>query len=114
MNDLAPWIFLAVMAAFFFATRVMGKASSGDARKLVADGALLLDVRSPAEFASGHLDGARNIPVDQLAVRATELGDKARPVVVYCRSGARSAMAASTLKRMGWQKVADLGAMSRW
>ncbi len=87
---------------------------SEQAHALVADGAALIDVRSPEEFASGHIDGARNIPVGQIGQRAAEVGDKDGPVVVYCRSGMRSAQAKSTLESAGFTKVHNLGGMSRW
>jgi rhodanese-related sulfurtransferase len=92
----------------------MGKISPEKARSLVAEGARLVDVRSPGEFAGGHLDGALNIPVGDLSNRMAELGDKARPVVLYCASGMRSASAAGTLRRAGFADVHDLGAMARW
>lgn len=86
------------------------------ARALVKAGdALLVDVRSPEEFDAGHLDGAINIPVDALEGRLDEL--KARQpkgVVVYCRSGARSARAQKILAGAGFRNVENLGAMSRW
>lgn len=114
MNDLLPWILLGVFAVFFVYTRFVGKASPGDARALVAQGAVLLDVRTPGEFASGHLPGAVNIPVDELPRRVAEVGPKERAVVVYCRSGARSGRAASVLRAEGYARVEDIGAMSRW
>lgn len=82
-------------------------------RELVANGALLLDVRTPDEFREHHLDGAVNIPVQELAGRVRELGIKARPIVVYCRSGARSAAAASLLKAAGYE-VLDVGGIGNW
>ncbi len=88
--------------------------SSAKAHELVANGARLVDVRSPGEFASAHLDGARNIPVGDVARRAAELGDKSRPVIVYCASGARSAVAKRTLKSAGFSEVYTLGAMHNW
>ncbi|MCC6995380.1 MAG: rhodanese-like domain-containing protein, partial [Deltaproteobacteria bacterium] len=78
-----------------------GDVSGADARALVAQGALLLDVRTAGEFAGGHIEGALNIPVQELGQRLGELGDKARPIVVYCRSGKRSSRAASMLKGAG-------------
>lgn len=83
------------------------------AQTLVKQGALLLDVRTPQEFASGHVTGAQNIPVQELASRIGELPQKSRAIVVYCRSGARSASAATLLRRSGYD-VHDLGAMSNW
>ena len=91
-----------------------GDVSGSEARSLVAKGALLLDVRTPGEFAGGHIEGAVNIPVQELEQRLVELGDKARPIVVYCRSGVRSSRAASMLKGAGHSATHDLGAMSRW
>ncbi len=100
--------------AFNMYRSTMGKASPQQVRKLVAEGALLVDVRTPAEFAAGHLEGAKNIPVQELAQRASELGSKDSAIVVYCRSGARSGSAASYLKGQGFTQISDLGAMSRW
>ena len=70
---------------------------------------LLLDVRSPEEFSTGHLTSAVNVPVGELGVRLAELGAKERPVVVYCRSGRRSARAAGLLADAGFTSVLDLG-----
>lgn len=78
-------------------------------------GALLLDVRTPAEFASGHLEGATNISVQDLEAQlATLPARKDQDIIVYCRSGARSARASTMLKNAGFSKVHDLGAMSNW
>ena len=88
--------------------------SSARARQLVADGARLVDVRSAGEFAATHLDGARNIPVGEIGRRARELGDKSKPVIVYCASGTRSAIAKRTLKSAGFSEVYNLGAMHNW
>lgn len=82
------------------------------ARQLVAEGAALLDVRTPIEFAGGHIDGAINIPVGELAQRMGEVPEG--PVVVYCRSGARSARAAGSLVQSGREAVYDLGGMGAW
>jgi phage shock protein E len=90
-------------------TRITG----GHARGLVKDGALLLDVRTPQEFGAGHLEGAQNIPVQALSARLAEL-DKARPIVLYCRSGARSGSAMGLLKSAGFAVVYDLGPMTAW
>jgi rhodanese-related sulfurtransferase len=84
-------------------------AAPGEARRLVAEGALLLDVRTPAEFAAGHLPGATNLPVQELAFRIGEVPAGCK-VVVYCRSGARSAVAAKILKGEG-HEVLDIGTM---
>lgn len=89
------------------------RSGSSEARAWVADGALLLDVRTREEFAEGHLKGAVNIPVQELAARANTLPPPDRRVVVYCRSGGRSASAARHLRSLGY-RVLDLGPMSAW
>ena len=84
------------------------------AKELVAKGARLVDVRSPEEFQAGHLSGAINIPVGNLEARLSELEPKSEPIVVYCRSGLRSAKASRILAAAGFTQIADLGGMSRW
>jgi len=91
-----------------------GDTSPEEARKLVADGALLLDVRTEGEFSSGHLPKATNIPLHELGAKLDKLGSKERAIVVYCLSGSRSSAAARVLRGAGFAKVANLGSMSRW
>jgi phage shock protein E len=108
---------LAVIGAgtFGYVTFFRGRdVQGGEARALVASGARLLDVRSPEEFGRGHLPGAVNIPVRELAGRVGEVGATVQEVVVYCRSGHRSAQAAAVLRQHGFTKVHDLGAMTAW
>ena len=83
-------------------------------QRAVAEGGLLLDVRSAGEFADHHLDGAVNIPVRELSGRLGELGDKKQAVVVYCASGARSGAAAKLLIESGFEDVHDLGSWRNW
>ena len=74
---------------------------------------LLIDVRTPEEFASGHIEGAVNIPVEEMAGRLDEIhGDTL--IVVYCRSGNRSATAARILTEAGYASVYDLGGIQDW
>lgn len=71
-----------------------------------------VDVRSGMEFNMGHVEGAINIPLDQIAVRYREienLGEK--PVVFYCRSGARSGQAVAFLNNLGIKKIYNGGGM---
>jgi phage shock protein E len=72
-----------------------------DYKLLVQQGAIIIDVRSAAEFAGGHVSGARNISLDQLNSRIKELQKLNTPIVTCCQSGARSAMAARLLKSAG-------------
>ncbi|MBM4377338.1 MAG: rhodanese-like domain-containing protein [Deltaproteobacteria bacterium] len=114
MNHYVIYTLVGVLVAFVLYKSVAGKSSSEEARRLVDAGAMLLDVRSPAEFSSGHIDGAKNIPVDELSSRISEVGPKEKPVVVYCRSGARSGSATRVLRGAGFTQVYDLGSMSAW
>lgn len=78
----------------------------------LAQGARLVDVRTPGEFSGGHLAGAINVPLSELGTRSRDLGPKKKPVVVYCHSGARSGHAVRLLRHMGYDEVLDLKAMS--
>ncbi|HYD41850.1 MAG TPA: rhodanese-like domain-containing protein [Anaeromyxobacter sp.] len=91
-----------------------GLVDGAAARQLVADGVKVVDVRTPEEFASGHVPGAVNIPYDQMPARAGELGPPSTPVLVYCRSGRRSGVAAQTLREKGYTRLWDLQAYDRW
>jgi phage shock protein E len=77
--------------------------------------AVIVDVRTPQEHAAdGHMQGDHNIPVDDLQGRLADVtallgGDTTRPVVVYCRSGRRSARAKSVLDQAGFATVVDAG-----
>jgi rhodanese-related sulfurtransferase len=77
---------------------------------------LLLDVRTPAEYSQGHIAGALNIPVDQVAARHGALGvGRDREVVVYCQSGKRAARARQTLESLGYSNVRLLeGSVQGW
>lgn len=83
-------------------------------RAALAKGALVLDVRTPAEFAQGHLDGATNIPLEQLMHDPGAVGKRSRPVVVYCHSGSRSRVAVSLLQQKGHKRALDLRVMRNW
>lgn len=74
---------------------------------------LLIDVRSPEEYTSGFIPGARNIPLQNLA-RETGTLPRDKPLILYCRSGSRSASAASMLKQAGFADVHDLGGLFGW
>lgn len=77
--------------------------------------AVLIDVRSPEEYRSGHIPGSKLLPLHELAHRLSELpADKNSSLIVYCLSGARSRTAASQLSRQGYSQVFDLGAIHRW
>ena len=87
--------------------------SGAEAKQLVAKGALLVDVRTPAEFSQGKIMGSKNIPLQDLDRRYAELGSKERPVILCCASGARSAMAGRKLKAAGYD-VRNLGSFRNY
>ena len=81
--------------------------------ELMGEGAVLIDVRSPQEYSEGHLDNSINLTVDTIGINIeTLVTDKKTKIIVYCRSGNRSATAAQTLINLGYKNVYDLGAMS--
>lgn len=72
---------------------------------------LWIDVRTPAEFAQGHIEGAINIPLDRIAQHvASHAPDTDAPIAVYCRSGNRSEQARHILQSMGYATVRNEGA----
>jgi rhodanese-related sulfurtransferase len=78
------------------------------------DHLILLDVRTPQEFAEGHIAGAVNVPYDQLATRLAEV-PKDKDVVLYCRSGRRAGIAAQVLAANGYKRLSHLeGDMIAW
>ncbi len=113
---------LALLAALLaFPAMAAGPASiepkSLGARIAWADQSLVvLDVRTPEEFAAGHLPGAINIPHTELASRVAELeGARENDIVVYCRSGARAATALGVLEKSGFKRLFHLeGDYTRW
>ena len=87
-----------------------GKVSTEIVKQKILAGAAVVDVRSQEEFRDGAYPGALNIPVQSLATKLGTL-DKQRPVVLYCASGARSAMAARMLKAAGFADVLNAGGL---
>ena len=78
--------------------------SREEARKLVDEGAQLIDVRADHEWQAGHIGGAAHVPLPELPQRLGEI-DKDRQVVVYCRGGNRSSMATDALTDAGFDAV---------
>ena len=85
------------------------------AQKLVAEGAILIDVRSAEEYEAGHIEGAINIEYTDLLIEAeSSLPDKAANIVVYCSAGKRSTQAQMTLNSLGYANVYNIGSMDNW
>lgn len=83
------------------------------ARELIDRGAQVVDVRTAGEHAAGHIAGAAHLPLERLDEEAGEL-DRSRPVLVYCRGGNRSEMAAEALRNSGWDAHSIDGGLVAW
>ena len=91
-----------------------GVVSGATAKALAAGGAKVVDVRTPQEFAAGHVPGAINIPFDELPRRAAEIGPPSSKVVLYCRTGRRSGIAADALRKAGFNQLYDFQSVTAW
>ncbi len=105
------------MGAFFFLNKP-GSDSANNAnfdtvQADIQSGGQLIDVRTPSEYAAGHIKGAINLSLQDMQAGSLPKVAKTQTVYVYCRSGSRSGTATSLLKNAGYQNVGDLGAMSR-
>lgn len=86
------------------------------AEAMSKQGALVLDVREQEEYAAGHINGSKLIPLGQLAGRVDEIRQhEGKPVVIVCRSGRRSEQAAGVLEKLGFRSVHNVqGGMLAW
>ena len=91
---------------------LLGFGPKTDLSALVQEGAIILDVRSKGEYASGHIKGSINIPVDQLSGNFGKLKDKNKAIITCCASGMRSASAKGILKSNGYTQVYNGGGWS--
>lgn len=115
MNQ-SPWIWwvaIAILLSFFLFKRT-SPAQTAEVDAALRENALVIDVRTAGEFASGHLPGVTNIPLDRIKKEIPELApDRDKPILLHCLSGARSASACSELKQMGYTRVYNLGSYAR-
>jgi len=111
---LATLMALALTACGGSAGPAVQKVDAGTAVAML-DARTVIDVRTPQEFAAGHLAGARNIDVEaaDFASKISSL-DEGAPYLVYCHSGRRSAMAAAQMAAAGFRDIVDGGAMADW
>lgn len=116
-----PRAFLLVLAIIPVAAFAFGQAQAdyedtATLEKLIAGKTtpyLLVDVRTPEEYASGHIPTAINIPVTEIGSRPPTK-DLSALIIVYCRSGSRSGMAQRTLQEMGYRNVINFGSVYKW
>ena len=85
-----------------------GNATNEALAKVITEGAFLVDVRGPGEFAGGSAKGAVNIPLDTITQHLNKFNGK-KHIVVFCRSGSRSSSAKSILEQNGFKNVTNGG-----
>jgi rhodanese-related sulfurtransferase len=91
----------------------MPEVTPAEAKTLIDSGAQLVDVRTGEEFEAGRIPGSRHVPLEDVRSEASGL-DRDQPVVVYCRSGERSGMAADAFAASGWQASSIAGGLVAW
>ena len=113
MNWTTYLIVAAILVVIFLVKR-SGQISPDDALARLKTGALLVDVRSPDEFNSGHLPNAINLPLDRIeTVLPGRVKNKSQVLLLHCQSGTRSGVAKSKLKSLGYTQVFNLGSYGR-
>ena len=112
--DLKYLAILITVAVFVACSSKGDNLDAEQVQKLVNEGATILDVRTQGEFSGGHVPGAVNIPVQELQQRLGTLEPRDRPVIVYCKKGARASRAKGILQKAGFARVYNLGGMSNW
>lgn len=104
----------AALILVLFVVKRLRQVPAAKARELLANNALLIDVRSSEEFATSHVKGALNLPLEQIQRRIDSIEpDHSRPILVHCLSGTRSAMACRILRGFGYSEVHNLGSLGR-
>ncbi len=113
MNHLIYIIPILLMALFFIAKQ-RSFASAEEIQSALQSGARVIDVRSPEEYASGHLSKAINIPLDQLENRIGQVvTNKEQPLLLHCASGIRSGHGKRLLNHLGYTEVLNAGSYER-
>jgi phage shock protein E len=112
--DWTLWITVVAVIVAFFALKRLSYVSAETARKLRAEGALVIDVRSPEEFRQGQVPGAINIPLGELGESLPRrVPDRSQALLLHCLSGTRSGVAKRQLQGMGYTNVFNLGSFGR-
>ena len=107
-------LIIAAIVAVIFMMKKSGQISAKDALEKMKNGALVIDVRSPGEFSSGHLAKAINIPLDEIETALpNRVKDKNQVLLLHCASGMRSGMAKTKLIGMGYTNAFNLGSYGR-
>jgi|SRR6185437_15722418 len=109
-----PFLVVLVLAFGYMYFKRSGQVPAKDATEYLRKGAVIIDVRNPNEFESGHLMQAQNLPLDRIEMLATSvIKDKSKPLLLHCSSGVRSSMAKKKLEDLGYKNVYNLGSYER-
>lgn len=92
-----------------FFSNLFGTGNKANVREIIENGAVIVDVRTPGEFAGGHVKGSVNIPLDKIQNNIAKIKNYRKPVVVCCASGMRSSNAKRVLMKNGIEEVYDGG-----
>ena len=104
-----PLILLCLVAFFFLKKKFF---DTTDYKAMLAGGGMIVDVRSEAEFYSGHIKNSLNIPLGEITSKLDQFKDKDQPIITCCASGMRSAGAAKILSAKGYTNVVNGGGWS--
>lgn len=114
MNLIPFAVLFTTLVALYIIFRRSNQASLQHACQYLRRGALLIDVRSPSEFRSGHLPSAINLPLNDLeTLLPRHIQDKRQVLLLHCKSGMRSRLAAKRLKSQGYVNTFNLGSYNR-
>ena len=113
MNWIPALSILGIVMAFLLLKR-SGQVRTAAARQYLREGAQVIDVRTEEEFQSGHLPLAINIPLDVIQQNITvHAPNRDQVLLLHCQAGVRSGMARTTLRRLGYTRVFNLGSYQR-
>lgn len=111
------WTLVLIVGAVIVAMLLMKRIASASPemlRKHLAEGALVIDVRSPEEYRRDHVSGALNIPLNELGDKVPQqVPDKDKVLLLHCLSGMRSLNGLRQLQRLGYKNVFNLGSLAR-
>lgn len=115
--SMSSWVLYCLVLAgliAFMLTRRSGQISAKEGAALVKKGAMIIDVRSPEEFNSGHLSQAFNMPVEEIGtLLPAKVRDKSRVILLHCKTGLRSKKARTMLTGLGYANVFNMGSYER-
>ena len=112
--NLVTWIVIVGAVVAFLLLKRLSLVTTATAREWLNKGALVIDVRSEDEYREKHLPGTINIPLGRLEDEiARHAPKKEQPILLHCQSGMRSGSGTSTLKKLGYGNVLNLGSYGR-